>query len=51
MNAIDERAAVCGNTTLAVVVVDGQGRPVEGKTFLSSFAWDTVKYVSDNCGA
>lgn len=38
-DAVDERADVRGTTTLAVVVVDGQGRPVEGKTFLSSFAW------------
>lgn len=38
-DAIDERADVRGNTTLAVMVVDGQGRPVEGKSFLSSFAW------------
>ena len=38
-NAVDERADVRGNTTLAVIVVDGQGRPVEGKTFLSGFAW------------
>lgn len=37
--AADERADIKGNTTLAVVVVDAQGRPVEGKTFLSSFAW------------
>lgn len=38
-DAVDERADVRGNTTLAVMVVDGQGRPVEGKSFLSSFAW------------
>lgn len=38
-DAVDERAEVRGNTTLAVIVVDGQGRPVEGKTFLSGFAW------------
>ena len=38
-DAVDERADVRGNTTLAVMVVDGHGRPVEGKTFLSSFAW------------
>lgn len=38
-SAIDERADVRGNTTLAVIVVDGQGRPVEGKIFLSGFAW------------
>lgn len=38
-DAIDERVDVNGNTTLAVIVVDSQGRPVEDKTFLSSFAW------------
>ncbi len=38
-DAVDERANVRGNTTLAVMVVDSQGRPVEDKTFLSSFAW------------
>lgn len=37
--AADERAGVRGNTTLAVMVVDSQGRPAEDKTFLSSFAW------------
>lgn len=37
--AADERAEIKGNTTLAVVVVDAQGRPIEGKTFISSFAW------------
>jgi predicted GNAT family acetyltransferase len=35
----DERGDVRGSTTLAVVVLDGQGRPVEDKAFLSSFAW------------
>ena len=38
-DAVDERANVRGNTTLAVMVVDSKGRPVEDKTFLSSFAW------------
>ena len=38
-DAVDERAEVRGNTTLAVVVVDSQGRPIQDKTFLSSFAW------------
>lgn len=38
-DAVDERADVRGNTPLAVMVVDSQGRPVEDKTFLSSFAW------------
>lgn len=38
-DAIDERSDVRGNTTLAVMVLDSQGRPVEDKTFLSSFAW------------
>ncbi len=28
-----------GTAPMAVVVLDGQGRPAEGKTFLSSFAW------------
>ncbi|MBI3899688.1 MAG: helicase [Gammaproteobacteria bacterium] len=37
--AVDERADISGNTTLAVIVVDSYGRPVESKTFLSSFAW------------
>lgn len=37
--ALDERAEVRGNTALAVVVLDDCGRPVEDKTFLSSFAW------------
>lgn len=37
--AADERGEIRGNTTLAVVVLDAHGRPVEGKTFLSSFAW------------
>lgn len=37
--AVDERADVRGNTTLAVMVVDNQGRPAEGNTFLSGFAW------------
>lgn len=30
---------VRGTTPVAVVVLDGRGRPAEGKTFLSSFAW------------
>lgn len=38
-DAADERSDVRGNTTLAVMVLDSQGRPVEDKTFLSSFAW------------
>lgn len=38
-DAADERAEIRGTTTLAVMVVDGRGRPVEDKTFLSSFAW------------
>lgn len=38
-DAADERSYVTGNTTLAVIVVDSHGRPVEDKTFLSSFAW------------
>lgn len=37
--AADERSDIRGNTTLAVIVLDSQGRPVEDKTFLSSFAW------------
>lgn len=37
--AADERSDIRGNTTLAVMVLDSQGRPVEDKTFLSSFAW------------
>ena len=36
---VDERADVCGTTSLAVIVVDSRGRPVPEKTFLSSFAW------------
>jgi hypothetical protein len=35
----DERADLRGNTTLAVVVLDGEGRPIPGSIFLSSFAW------------
>lgn len=38
-DAADERSYISGNTTLAVLVVDSRGRPVEDKTFLSSFAW------------
>ena len=38
-DAADERSDVRGNTTLAVMVLDSHGRPVEDKTFLSSFAW------------
>lgn len=38
-DAIDERADIYGHTTLAVMVVDARGLPVEGKIFLSSFAW------------
>lgn len=30
---------VRGTTPLAVAVLDGRGRPAEGKVFLSSFAW------------
>ena len=37
--AADERSDIRGNTTLAVMVLDSQGRPVKDKTFLSSFAW------------
>lgn len=37
--AAEERLDTRGNTTLAVMVLDNQGRPVEDKTFLSSFAW------------
>lgn len=37
--AADERSEIKGNTTLAVAVVDAQGRPIDGKTFISSFAW------------
>jgi len=37
--AVDERADVRGNTTLAVLVVDSHGQPAEGSIFLSSFAW------------
>jgi hypothetical protein len=37
--AADERSDIRGNTTLAVMVLDGQGRPVEDKVFLSSFPW------------
>ena len=35
----DERSEVRGSTTIAVIVVDAQGRLVSGKAFLSSFAW------------
>lgn len=35
----DERSDVRGSTTIAVLVIDSQGRLVSGKTFLSSFAW------------
>lgn len=35
----DERSEIRGSTTIAVLVVDAQGRLVSGKTFLSSFAW------------
>lgn len=35
----DERSDLKGNTTLAVIVLDEKGCPVEGKTFLSSFSW------------
>jgi len=35
-----------GSTTLAVVVLDGKGRPVEDRTFLSSFAWGYGKVRS-----
>jgi hypothetical protein len=35
-----------GSTTMAVVVLDGAGRPLEGKTFLSSFAWGYGKVRS-----
>ena len=38
-DVVDERANVRGTTTLAVVVVDSFGKPVENKIFLSSFAW------------
>jgi Cdc6-like AAA superfamily ATPase len=34
-----EESEVRGNTTLAVAVLDSQGRPIPDKTFLSSFAW------------
>ncbi|MCL6591966.1 MAG: hypothetical protein K6U80_18705 [Firmicutes bacterium] len=36
---IDEHDVDKGNTTLAVIVLDSQGRPVQDRTFLSSFAW------------
>ncbi|MFN7963417.1 MAG: AAA domain-containing protein [Thermoanaerobaculia bacterium] len=35
----EEREDVRGSTSLAVVVVDSNGYLVEGKTYLSSFAW------------
>lgn len=38
-DAIDERSTVQGNTSLAVIVVDNQGCPLNNHTFLSSFAW------------
>ena len=38
-DAADERGDVRGDTTLAVMVLDSQGRPAQDKTFLSSFAW------------
>jgi hypothetical protein len=36
---IDEHDVDKGNTTLAVIVLDSLGRPVQDRTFLSSFAW------------
>lgn len=35
----EERTETRGTTTMAVVVLDHRGRPILGKTFLSSFAW------------
>lgn len=36
---IDERDINQGNTTLAVIVIDSHGRPIQDRVFLSSFAW------------
>ena len=38
-NNADERDFREGNTTLAVIILDSQGRPVQERIFLSSFAW------------
>lgn len=35
-----------GTTTMAVVVLDREGRPTDGSTFLSSFAWGYGKVMS-----
>lgn len=35
-----------GTTTMAVVVLDGQGRPVDRSSFLSSFAWGYGRVLS-----
>lgn len=35
-----------GSTTMAVVVLDREGRPAEGKVFVSSFAWGYGKLAS-----
>jgi hypothetical protein len=38
-NSADEYNIRDGNTTLAVIIIDSQGRLVKDRTFLSSFAW------------
>ncbi len=38
-DSLEPPPRIKGTTTMAVVVLDRQGRPLEGKSFLSSFAW------------
>lgn len=35
----DERNYVSGRAPLAVIVLDAEGRPIPGKTFLASYSW------------
>lgn len=43
----NEKSTVKGNTTMAVLVLDEQGRPVSDSIFLSSFAWGYGKVLNN----
>lgn len=47
-DAEDERSYNKGGAVVAAVLLDEQGRLVEGKTFLSSFAWSYGQLVADH---
>jgi hypothetical protein len=47
----EEIALARGRTTIAILVLDGAGRPVEDRCFLSSFAWGIGRVVTGNLHA